>query len=195
MYWKTAILALLAAAWLTTADAAQVYQWTDEKGVKHYTNKKPPDAVDVEAVKKEIATDPAAERAKDAKDAEVVREIEARRQQEASQTSPEALNRQKSIEEKQSELDALGDQINRKRSYLRRRGRQDINAVNRLEKEIEALRADPNADPQKIKALENERDAVKEKIYTKPRRSRKGVGDDIKQYQELEEELKELKND
>lgn len=187
--------AVVMLAWLPAAWGAQVYQWTDADGVKHYSNQKPPDSIAVDAVEKEIAHDPEAERLKNEKDAAVMREIETedrRRQDAARATAAQEAARQK-LEEKEAELDATGEKILNKRKYIGRHGRQDVNAYQRLDNEIESLKKDPNADPAEIARLESERDAMKEKIYNTPRRTRKGVGEDIKEYQELEQEVNELK--
>jgi len=195
MFWRPLVLAALMLAWVPSSWAAQVYQWKDADGVKHYSNQPPPDSVGAEVVAKEIASDPEAERLKAEKDAAVLQEIEAKNQQEAAGAASEAAQdaARKALEEKQAELDATGEQILNKRKYIGRHGRQDINAYDRLDKEITALKNDPTADPAAIKRLEAERDAVKVKIYNEPRRTRKGVGQDIEDYQALEKEVNSLK--
>ncbi|MFH1982346.1 MAG: DUF4124 domain-containing protein [Pseudomonadota bacterium] len=195
MFWRPFFLAALMLALAPASWAAQVYQWTDADGVKHYTNQPPPDSVAVESVEKEIAPDPEAERLKAEKDAALLLEIDEKNRQEAAGAAFEAGQdaARKALEEKQAELDAAGEKVLNKRKYIGRHGRQDINAYDRLDKEINALKNDPNADPQTIQRLEAERDAVKEKIYTTPRRTRKGVGQDIENYQELEKEVNALK--
>lgn len=195
MRWKFITIAALMMAHASVLYAAQVYQWTDANGVKHYSNTAPPEGADLENVEKEIATDPAATRRKAEKEATAIRESEAMDQQRDAAAREKAAQAaaQEALEEKQAELDAAGEKVWNKRKYLYRHGRQDINAYKRLGDEIEALKADPNADPQKIKSLEAERAALKDQIYTKPRRSRKGAGQDIREYQEIERELNTLK--
>jgi len=195
MRWKSITIAALLMAVPPALWAAQVYQWTDANGVKHYSNTAPPEGADLENVEKEIATDPEASRRKAEREAAVIRESEAmdRQRDAADREKASQAKAQKAIEEKQAELDAVGEKVWNKRKYLKRHGRQDINAYRRLGDEIEALKADPTADPQKIKSLEAERAALKEKIYTKPRRSRKGARGDVLEYQQIERELNTLK--
>lgn len=195
MFWRPFVLAALMLAWAPSSWAAQVYQWTDADGVKHYSNQPPPDSVGAAVVAKEIASDPEAERLKAEKDAALLQEIEAKNRQETAGAASEAAQDAtlKALEEKQAELDATGEKILNKRKYIGRHGRQDINAYDRLDKEITTLKNDPTADPEEIKRLEAARDAVKEKIYNTSRRTRKGVGQDIEEYQELEKEVNALK--
>lgn len=195
MFLRTLFMAVLMLVWLPASWAAQVYQWTDANGTKHYSNTPPPDSVAVETVEKEIDHDPAADRIKAEEAAVVLRDadFEQQHQDEARRAKAEQDAARKALEEKQNEMEAVGEQILNKRKYLRRHGRQDINTYERLDKEINALKADPNADRERIRRLEAEQDAVKEKIYTTPRRSRKGVGQDIQDYRELEKEVGTLK--
>lgn len=195
MFLRALFLAVLVLAWLPASWAAQVYQWTDANGVKHYSNTPPPDGVTLDGVETEIAPDPDAARIKAEKEATVLRDadLEQQRQDEARRVKAEQDAARKVIDEKQAELDATAEEISRKRKYLGRHGRQKINAIDRLSKEITALENDPNADPVKIKRLEAERDAIKQKVYETPLRSRKGVRGDILEYQEQEKELNDLK--
>ena len=195
MNWRPLTIAILVVIWTAPVTAAQIYQWTDENGVKHYSNTAPPDNVAPESMEKEIAGDPDAARRKAEREAAIIQESEANQAQrdaDAQAIDSEAY-RQKEIAEKEAELESIGESIGNKRKYIRRRGRQDINKYERLGEEIEALKADPSADPEKIESLEAERAAVKKKILNTPRRNRKGVGDDIEQYKQVEKELNELK--
>lgn len=66
--------------------AAQVYQWTDENGVKHFSNDPPPESVQVDQVKSEIQYDEAADEANRARnEAELKRFQDEQRQQEAAE--------------------------------------------------------------------------------------------------------------
>jgi len=61
-----------------------------------------------------------------------------------------------------------------------------------MDQELDALRKDPNADPKKIKALEEEYQETKDKFIYKSGRGRKGTKDEVKRYKELEQEIQEL---
>ncbi len=195
MRWKLITIVALVMACSPILWAAQVYQWTDANGVKHYSNTAPPEGADLESVEKEIATDPGASRRKAEKEAAAIQESEAmdRQRDAADREAAQEQAHQEALEEKQAELDAAGEKVWNKRKYLYRRGRQDINAYKRLGDEIEALKADPTADPQKINSLEAERETLKQKIYDTPRRSRKGASGDVLEYQQIERELNSLK--
>ena len=79
--------------WVTAA-SADVYSWTDEKGVKHFGNQPPQDAVDVKVVFKEKPYDATADQQRhDQQNKEVtelIRELEEEEQQQAAENRRKA---------------------------------------------------------------------------------------------------------
>ena len=79
--------------WVTAA-SADVYSWTDEKGVKHFGNQPPQDAVDVKVVFKEKPYDETADQQRhDQQNKEVtelIRELEEEEQQQAAENRRKA---------------------------------------------------------------------------------------------------------
>ena len=177
--------------------AAQVYQWTDENGVKHFSNEPPPEGVQVDQVKSEIQYDQAADQANRARNEAELKNFqdEQRRQQEAEAEAEKAKAAQEAIDAKERELYEAGDTIVRKRRYLGRRGRQWIQEAQRLSDELRELKNDPNADPNQISMKEAQLEDAKQRIVGAGQnyRTRKGLGDDIERYRELDAELKEMK--
>ena len=76
----------------------------------------------------------------------------------------EGIIGQEKLDGLKREQEALGEDIAKKRRYVKRRGKTDINKIKRLNAEIEALKQSPNPDPEKIKELEAEVQETKEKF-------------------------------
>ena len=111
-------LCLLLAIIPTTA--ADLYQWTDENGVRHYTNTKPPDGTDATVLMEEIPYDPETD--------------DQRRQQEEAMLE----------EAEQNELLERLEEAERKADEARRQAEAAQRRADRLEKEIEAQEDDPS---------------------------------------------------
>ena len=170
---------------------AEMYQWVDDQGVKHYANTPPADGVPAQSSWNEIQSGEDAGQDLKARETAIIKETEAANRQaeiDAAATKEEKA-RQEKLERLEAEKEALGESISRKRRYVKRRGKTDINKINRLNHEIEALKKDPAADPEKIKELEAEVQATKEKFYRKSGRGRKGTRQEVERYYQLELEI------
>jgi len=175
---------------------AEMYQWVDGKGVRHYSNSPPPEGIKAGSSWGEVKYDEKADQANKEKTAEIVREAEAanRQAEVEAETAKQKNTRQEALDAKKAEKEALGESITRKRRYIKRRGRTDINKIKRLDEEIAELKKNKNADPEKIKELEAEVEETKEKFYHKSGRGRKGTKEEIERYRQLDEELREHEN-
>ncbi len=174
---------------------AEMYQWVDDKGVRHYTNSPPPEGVSADRSWGEIKSDDKAGRAQKEQEAKIIKEAEAANRQAKvdAESARQKKVRDEALDAKKAEREALGDSISRKRRYIKRRGKTEINEIKRLDGEIEALKKDKNADPEKIKELEAEMQETKEKVYHKSGRARKGTKEEIERYRQLDEEIREDK--
>jgi len=189
---KTLPLVLLI-VFLPMVAAANMYQWVDENGVRHFSNLQAPAGTPVET-KKEIKSSGTKTQGRSAREAAIIKETEAANQQREKDaaTAKEQKARQDAIDAKKAEKEALGESISKKRRYIKRRGKSDINKLKRIDQELEALRKNPNADPKKIKALEEEYQETKDKFIHKSGRGRKGTKAEVQRYKELEQEIQEL---
>lgn len=178
---------------LPVVAAAEMYQWVDEKGVRHFSNEPPPTGTRAESYYEIKSRDTEAQ-SRQEREAAIIKETEAANQQREidAAAAKEKKARQDAIDAKKAEKEALGESISKKRRYIKRRGKTDINKLKRIDQELEALRKDPNADPEKIKALEEEYQETKDKFIYKSGRGRKGTKEEIKRYQELEQEIEKL---
>jgi len=179
---------------LPTLTAAEMYQWVDEKGVRHFSNDPPPAGTQAESYQEIKSSDSDVQSRKE-REAAIIKETEAANQQREidAAAAKEQKARQDAIDTKKAEKEELGESISRKRRYIKRRGKTDINKLKRIDAELDALRKDPNADPEKIKALEEEYRETEDKFLHKSGRGRKGTRDEVRRYRELEQEIQELK--
>jgi len=189
---KTLPLVLLLILW-PVVTAAEMYQWVDEKGVRHFSNDPPPAGTQAESYREIKSKDTDVQSRKE-REAAIIKETEAANQQREKDaaTAKEQKARQEAIDAKKAEKEALGESISKKRRYIKRRGKTDINKLKRIDQELEALRKNPNADPKKIKALEEEYQEIKDKFIHKSGRGRKGTKAEVQRYKELEQEIQEL---
>jgi hypothetical protein len=175
--------------------SAELRQWTDEKGVKHFSNQKElPGDVSVERSWEEKESRPDAERS-----------YQNPSPYTRPQSGPGTTKQKKAnpgfeskadilikIRSRKENLKELFERIYTKRRYVKRQGKKDIDRIRRLEGEIEALEKSGTADSGRIKQLKEESDAAKERLFNENLRTRKGVGEDIREYKKIEAEIKAL---
>lgn len=170
---------------------AEMYQWVDEDGTKHFTNSPPPEGINADKSTVEIKSGETEDQDLKAREAAIIKEAEASQRQ--AEIDAEKARQEKADQEKldglKKEQEALGESISKKRRYVKRRGKTDINKINRLNREIEALKKDKNADPEKINELEAEVQETKEKFYTKSGRGRKGTKQEVERHYQLQMEI------
>ena len=176
---------------------AEMYQWVDNQGVKHFTNSPPPGGTSADSSWGEIKSSGAGDSDIKAREAAIIKETEAAsRQKEIDAAAAKRKEaRQEALDAKKAELKALGESISSKRRYVKRRGKTDINKIQRLNEEIAALKKDPSADPEKIKILETEVAEIKDKFYNKSGRGRKGVADEVERHRQLELEIEAMEKE
>ena len=166
-------------------------QWTDENGVKHFSNKEDlPEGASVERAfeEKESHT---TERRPYRKTTPATRSKPGTNQAYQSRPKPDKATILKEISIREDKQRDLFDRIYTKRRYVKRHGKQDIDRIRHLNAEIETLEK-RGADPAGIEQLKKERAAAKERLFNENLRTRKGVGEDIQEYQKIEAEIAEL---
>ena len=114
-----AMLLLLTDIWPAAAD---LYYWTDQKGVRHYTNTKPPDGENATALMEELPHDPATEdqrrRQEDAMLEEAEQDALQERLEEAERKAEEARRQAEAAQRKADRLEQeLKEQEEEDRSY------------------------------------------------------------------------------
>ena len=170
---------------------AEMYQWVDAQGVRHYTNSMPPEGTRADSSWGEIKNSEVADQDLKAREAAIIKETEAagRQAEIDAAAASQKKAQQAELDALKEEQEALGESMGNKRRYVKRRGKTDINKIKRLNEEIEALKQDRNADPEKIKELEAEVQETKEKFYNKSGRGRKGTREEVERYYQLEMEI------
>jgi len=169
-----------------------VRQWTDENGVKHFSNKEDlPEGVSAERSFKEKES-PTKEQRPNRKAASANQSKARNHQVNEPRTRPDKATVLKEIRTREAELRDLLNRIYTKRRYVKRHGKQDIERIRRLNGEIDTLEK-AGTDPGRLKQLKAERASAKERLFNENRRTRKGVGADIQEYKRIEDEIAELK--
>jgi hypothetical protein len=170
----------------------ELRQWTDGNGVKHFSNKEElPAGTQVEKTFEEKEGHPEEPK-------KYQRSHPAfRPQPEPRQTAPARKKRTRDdiraeISSSEAKVREVFERIYTKRRYAKRRGKQNIEMIQRLNGEIEALEKS-GVDTAKRKMLEEERAAARKRLFNANLRTRKGVGDDIQEYKRLIEKITELK--
>jgi hypothetical protein len=179
--------------WLAALPAAaELRQWTDENGVKHFSNRKElPEGVSVERSIEEKESHPG-EQHKYRKTVPATRSQSTPGQTYGPRSNPNKAAVLKKIRTREAKLNEIFERIYTKRRYVKRHGKQDIDIIRRLNSEIEALEK-KGTDPANLKQLQQERAAAKKRLFNENLRTRKGVGEDIQKYKQIEDEIAELK--
>lgn len=171
---------------------AELRQWTDENGVKHFSNKEDlPEGAAVERSFEEKERSPE-ERRQYRKTAPATRSKRSSHQVYQSRPKPDKATILKEIRTREAKQRDLFERIYAKRRYVKRHGKQDIDLIRRLNGEIEALEK-TGTDSARLKQKQGERAAAKERLFNENLRTRKGVGEDIQKYKKIEDEIAELK--
>lgn len=182
---------VLLSVFLPHIAGAEMYQWVDAQGVKHYANSPPPEGTRADSSWGEAKSSGVADADLKAREAAIVKGVEAANRQKEidAAAAKQEKARQENLDGLKEEQKALGESISKKRRYVKRRGKTDINKIKRLNADIATLKKDPQADPEKIKELEEEVAETKEKFYMKSGRGRKGTREEIERHYQLEMEI------
>lgn len=107
--------------WLSALPlGANLYHWTDERGVRHYSNTRPPDGSQAAVLMEEIPYDPESDTARRAREEALLQEREA------------------------AELKDRLEEAERKAEEARREAEEAKRKADRLEKELEAKEDEPS---------------------------------------------------
>ncbi len=170
---------------------AELRQWTDENGVKHFSNLEDlPEGVSVERSIEEKKSHPG-EQPPHRRTTPATRPKPKTNQAYQPRSKPDKATALKEIRIREAKQRDLFDRIYTKRRYVKRHGKQDIDRIRRLNTEIETLEKS-GTNSASIQQLKKERAAAKERLFNENLRTRKGVGEDIQEYKKLETEIAEL---
>ncbi len=166
---------------------AELRQWTDEKGVKHFSNRK------------DLPGGVQAERSWEEKESHLE---SGQPQWQTPSDSGEAYQHKPAdaetstlmeISRREARLKEIFEEIYAKRRYVKRQGKKDIERIRRLDAEIAQLEKSGETGATQIEPLKQEMDDAKERLFNDNLRTRKGVGDNIQEYKKVEAEIKVLK--
>ena len=169
----------------------ELRQWTDENGVKHFSNKEElPAGTKVEQTFEEKEGRPGEPKTYQ-RSRPVVRPQPKPRQTAPARKITTRADILAEISTNEAKVREVFERIYTKRRYVKRRGKQDVEIIQRLNDEIEAL-AKSGGDAARRKGLEEERAAARKRLFNANLRTRKGVGDDIQEYKQLLEKITQL---
>ena len=171
---------------------AEMYQWTDNNGVKHYSNSPPSESVTVYRTEPEIAPDKQHGKKRGQKeDKTLQRNLENRDGEQRVEREQEKAA-EKTAEKKQlleSEKTQIEDDIAQKKRYFRGKTRRHIIKLNNIEKQLAELEK-KGGNSEEIKRLKAERQTVIELLIRDKRYFHRGGAQLLKEYEEIDQALK-----
>ena len=194
---RFAILAFLCTIlfWATPA-VGELYYWTDENGIRHYSNEAPPTGDVDYGSSSEVEYDAQADQERRARDAQAAEEMEkARKAQEAEVAKKEAEAAKASTEEERERLEAekqaIEEKLYDKRRASRSRMQKGIQKVVKIDEQIEELERTGGSE-EEIELLKAKRRQLVEEFYRNSRRWKRGGQADLKEHKEIQEKLDEM---
>lgn len=183
--------------WAVAPAVGEMYYWTDESGIRHYSNvPPPPEAADV-GTASEIRYDAEADRLrikKDARAAEAMKKAREAGEAEALETS--TGERQAAKDEERRRLEAEQRELE-KDLYEKRRyahgdwARKQIQRARQINEQIAELEKSGGNEAQ-IAELKTEKRRIAEVFYRQSRRWGRGGEADLKEHQRIQEQLDEM---
>ena len=169
---------------------AEMYQWTDNNGIKHYSNSPPPESVTAYRTEPEIAPDRQHGKKREQNETRLRNSENKAEEQRVEREQEKAA--QKSAEKKQlleAEKSQIEDDIAKKKRYFRGKSRRHIIKLNNIEKQLAELEK-KGGNSEEIKRLEAERQKVIELLIRDKRYFHRGGAQLLKEYQEIDQALK-----
>jgi hypothetical protein len=175
----------------------EMYYWTDENGIRHYSNYPPPPEAEDVGTASEIRYDAASDRLRTERDARAADEMRKTREaEEAEALEKKAEENQAAEEEKRRRLEAkqreLEKDLYKKRRYAHgEQARLLIQKARQLNQQIEALEKSGGNEAE-IASLKAEKRQIAEVFYRQSRRWGRGGEADLKEHQRIQEQLDEI---
>jgi hypothetical protein len=169
-----------------------MHQWTDNNGVKHYSNSPPPESVTGYRTEPEIGPDKQHSRKRGGKGDETLQRDRENKAAEQRVEREQERAAQKTAEKKQlleSEKTLVEDDIVKKKRYLRGRSRRDLIKLEYIEKQLAELEK-KGGNSEEIKHLEAEKQKVIELLIRHKRYFHRGGAQLLKEYEEIDQALK-----
>jgi colicin import membrane protein len=195
---RSAIIGLIFLLVLAANPAvAEMYYWTDQNGIRHYSNTAPPDKSGAEyGTKSEIEHDREADLQRSASDREAAKKFKReRKQREAREEAAEEAKAQHEQEEKrralEAEQQALEEDLYRKRRATKSRTQKKIQEVVEIDRQIEELEKSGGSQAE-IDQLQQQRRAIVERFYERSRYWKRGGQADLKKHEEIQQQLDEM---
>jgi hypothetical protein len=197
MKWM-APLALICLVTLAVGPAfAEMYYWTDEMGIRHYSNSPPPPGTQGIGTASEVQYDAEADRLRTESEVRAAEKIrEAGKIKETEALEKKAEESQAAEDEKRRRLEDEQRELEKKLYGIRRYAHGDwarkaIQRARQINQQITELEKSGGNEAQ-IAELKDEKRRIAEVFYRQSRRWRHGGEADLKQHQRIQEELDEM---
>jgi hypothetical protein len=174
----------------------ELYYWTDENGIRHYSNHTPPtDGIEYGSAS-EVDYDAEADKERGQRDAQAADEMKATRETEAAEAARQEAEAKKEasaeeMEKLKEEQKDLEEKLYDKRRASTSRMQKVINNVVKIDERIAELEK-TGGSPEEIAVLKAERRSIVEQLYENSRRWKRGGQADLKEHKELQEQIETL---
>jgi hypothetical protein len=195
--YRFALLTIICLAIVWAAPAVgEMYYWTDENGIRHYSNQAPPTGDVDYGSSSEIEYNAEADRerrARDVKAAEEMKKAGEAEAAEAAQKEAEAARAATEAERERLEAEkrSIEEDLYRKRRASRSRMQKGVQKVVEIDEQIEELEK-TGGSAAEIEQLKARRRQLVEEFYRNSRRWKRGGQADLKEHQEIQEQLDAL---
>ncbi len=174
----------------------ELYYWTDENGIRHYSNHAPPTGDTEYGSASEVDYDAEADMERRRRDAKTADEMKAAREAEAAEAARQEAQAAKNasagqLEKLKEKQKSLEEKLYDKRRASTSRMQKVINNVVKIDERIAELEK-AGGSPEEIAGLEAERKAIVEQLYENSRRWKRGGQADLKEHKELQEKIDAL---
>jgi hypothetical protein len=191
-----AIAILCLAIGAAGAAFGELYYWTDENGIRHYSNHTPPTGGIEYGSASEVDYDAEADMERGQRDAQAAHDMKATREAEAAEATRQEAEAKKEasageLEKLKEEQKDLEEKLYDKRRASTSRMQKVINNVVKIDERIAELEK-TGASPEEIAVLKAERRAIVEQLYENSRRWKRGGQADLKEHKELQEQIEVL---
>jgi hypothetical protein len=182
--------------WATPA-VGELYYWTDDNGIRHYSNEAPPTGDIDYGSSSEIEYDAQADMERRASDTRAAGEMEKARKAEAAEAAQKEAEAEKAATEEErerleAEKRAIEEDLYKKRRATHgSRMQKGIQRVVEVDKQIEELE-NSGGSAEEIELLKARRRQLVEEFYRKSRYWKRGGQADLKEHKEIQEQLDAL---
>ncbi|MGD8369336.1 MAG: DUF4124 domain-containing protein [Desulfobacterales bacterium] len=174
----------------------EMYYWTDENGIRHYSNHVPPSDGTEYGSASEVDYDAERDMQRSERDARSAGEMKEAREAEAAEAARKEAEAEKratagELEKRKDQQQAVEEKLYDKRRASTSRMQKAIDNVAKIDERVAELEK-TGGNEEEIAALKAQRKAVVEQLYENSRRWKRGGQADLKEHKELQKQIDAL---